>query len=133
MGLSANTYKRPTGVNRYTTGQQWENPGSTKTLDEGDGGVWQVCKTDATVITLPATVVGTVYKIMNGAVDGAALISISPAAADKIMGNGFTSADNKDAQNTKATAKNGDYMILVGDGANGWMVQDVRGTWAREA
>lgn len=106
---------------------------ANKTLDEGDNGVAQVVTADAKVVTLPATVVCTTYRVINGCADGTCAVTISPAAADKIMGNGFTSADNKDAINTKATAKKGDYMVLVGDGVNGWMVQDVVGTWAREA
>ncbi len=104
-----------------------------KTLDEGDNGVVQVVTADAT-ITLPATVVGTTYTIFNGgqgSTDGTIAINVSPAAADKIMGNGFTSADNKDAINTNGNY--GDMIRLVGDGANGWMIQEVIGTWTREA
>lgn len=112
--------------------QQTETVAANKTLDEGDNGVIQMVTVDAVVITLPATVVGYQYTIVNAAPDGTALVSISPAATDKIMGNGFTSADDKDARNTKATAKRGDMMRLVGDGVNGWMVAEVRGTWARE-
>lgn len=114
------------------TGQQTETVATNKTLDAGDSGVFQIVTADAVVVTLPATVLGLTYTVINGAADGAALVSISPAAADKIVGNGFTATDNKDAQNTKATAKKGDMMRLVGDGVDGWYVQEVRGTWARE-
>lgn len=111
---------------------QYEEVTGAKTLDEGDNGVTQVVTATA-VITLPSTVVGTSYRIVNGSnATGAVQISVSPAAADKIMGNGFTSADNKDAINTLATAEPGDELCLVGDGANGWMVQKVKGIWARE-
>jgi hypothetical protein len=65
--------------------------------------------------------------------DGACAVTVSPAALDKIMGNGYTSADNKDIVNTKATAKKGDYVKLVGDGVNGWMIAEIRGIWAKEA
>lgn len=101
--------------------------GSTKTLDEGDGGVVQNVTADCTV-TLPSTVVGTSYTLRVGA-DNVTL-NISPAAADKIMGNGFTSADNKDAIFTDQPI--GSYVKLVGDGANGWMVAEVHGTLTRE-
>lgn len=114
------------------TGQQSETVDDNKTLDEGDCGVVQVVTVDAKVVTLPATVVGYSYTIMNGGEDGAVLVTVSPNASDKIMGNGFTSADNKDALNTKATAKKGDYIKLVGDGADGWVVTEVVGVWARE-
>ena len=104
-----------------------------KTLDEGDNGVVQVVTADATV-TLPSTTVGYSYTIMNGgqgSTDGTIAINVSPAALDKIMGNGFTSADNKDAINTNG--RYGDYIKLVADGANGWVVVESVGTWTREA
>lgn len=100
-----------------------------KTLDEGDSGVVQNVTATAT-ITLPATVVGSQYIIRNAG-DGSVTVTVSPAAADKIMGNGFTSADNKDAINT--LGKGGDFIHLVGDGVNGYHVAAVSGTWTREA
>lgn len=114
-------------------GRQVESVTTNKTLDEGDNGVVQRVTADAT-ITLPSTVVGYTYTIVNGgngSTDGTITINVSPAAADKIMGNGFTSADNKDAINTDG--RPGDSITLVGDGANGWVVQSVQGTWTREA
>lgn len=113
--------------------EQFELVAVSKTLDIGDCGVAQVVTVDALVITLPSTVVGYSYTIINGAADGAVLVAVSPAAIDMIVGNGFTGADNKDALNTKVTAKRGDFIKIVGDGVNGWMVTSVRGTWAREA
>jgi hypothetical protein len=88
---------------------------------------------DGKVLTLPATAAGMTFWIVNrGSADGAVEIKISPGADDKIMGCGLTSADNKDLINTKATAKVGDYVKLVGDGASGWYVTEMKGTWARE-
>lgn len=107
---------------------QVETVGATKTLDEGDGGVIQDCPV-STTITLPATVVGTTYIIRVGA--PGITVNVSPNASDKIMGNGFTSADNKDAIATSQPF--GSSLVLVGDGANGWMCQSVHGTWTREA
>lgn len=103
-----------------------------KTLDEGDGGVVQVVTANA-VVTLPATVVGTRYTVVVGetSTGAAPTLSVSPAAADKIMGLGFTSADNKDA--VLSSPKAGDFISLVGDGVNGWMVDSAAGSWAREA
>lgn len=88
--------------------------------------------TGTTTITLPATVVGMKFKILNGNEDGVA-VTISPNASDKIIGNGFTAADDKDAINTAATAKYGDFFEILGDGVDGWYVQAVKGTWARQA
>lgn len=115
------------------TGEQSENVEDNKTLDEGDIGVVQNVTVDAKTITLPATVVGYSYTIRNGGADGAVAVTVSPNANDKIMGNGYTSEDNKDAVNTKTTAKKGDYIKLVGDGVNGWMITEVVGTWAKQA
>lgn len=103
------------------------------TMAEGDSGKTTYVDTDGVVITLPATTVGMSFKIVNAGADGAVGIAVSPNASDKIMGNGYTSADNKDAINTKATAKKGDFIELVADGANGWFVRAVKGIWAREA
>lgn len=105
-----------------------------KTLDEGDSGVVQNVTATAT-ITLPATVVGTTYIIRNGSsgeTDSEITITVSPNASDKIMGNGFTSADDKDAINTNGRGGI-DEIVLVGDGVNGWFVQSVTGTWTRQA
>lgn len=107
---------------------QSETVGSTKTLDEGDSGVVQNCPV-TTTITLPATVVGTTYPIRVGA-DGVT-VTIAPNTNDKIMGNGFTSADNKAMVFTSQPVGSG--VVLVGDGANGWFVQSVHGTATRAA
>jgi hypothetical protein len=83
--------------------------------------------------TLPATAIGLTYtfvfKVPSAGVGG----QVSPAAADKIMGNGFTSADNKAAINSGATDREGDSITVVGDGSAGWFIVGLTGTWAREA
>ena len=104
------------------------NVSTNKTLAEGDCGIAQRVTATCT-ITLPATVVGYRYTILNAA-DEAVTITVSPNASDKIMGLGFTSADDKDAINTLGQA--GDFISLVGDGANGWVVDSYNGTWARQ-
>lgn len=104
------------------------------TMAEGDSGKVTNVDTDGVVLTLPATVVGMTFTFRNaGSSNGTVGFSVSPNSADKIMGNGYTSTDNKDAINTKATAKVGDELTLVGDGVNGWFVARVVGTWDREA
>lgn len=108
-----------------------------KTLAAADSGLVQNVTADGKVITLPAagaTTVGLTFTVRNGgAYDGAVGISVSPNASDQIIGNGFTAADNKDAINTKTTARPGDELTLVSDGSAGWFVHNVVGTWAREA
>ena len=116
-----------------------------KTLAITDQGIVQVVKTDAIVVTLPATVVGysfTVYnggaKITSGAPDGARgdgsiLLALSPNSADLIAGGQITAADDKDYLNTKATSRVGDEVTVVGNGTTGWNITHQKGIWAREA
>lgn len=116
----------------YLTGNK-ELHDDDDTLAEADSGIVHVITADAKTFTLPGTAAGLTFVIVNGGEDGEVGVSVSPHDDDKIMGAGFTSANNKDAINTKATAKKGDYIVLVGDGADGYCVQAVRGIWAREA
>ena len=99
-----------------------------KTLDLGDSGVVQNVTATAT-ITLPATVVGTVYLIRVG--KEGITVTISPAAADKIAGNGYTPVDNKDILFTNQPA--GSWVELTADGVNGYMVSRIVGTTTYEA
>lgn len=101
---------------------------TTKTLAEGDCGVAQNV-TATTTVTLPATVVGYSFVVRVG--DYGLTVTIAPNASDKIMGNGFTSADNKAMVFTNQPA--GSYVRLVGDGVNGYMVQGISGTATRAA
>lgn len=123
-----------------------ENIDTSKTLALADCGVWQNVVADGIVITLPATTAGAVFIIRNAGAaastalaagvsgsDGSVLVNVAPNASDKIQGLAFTAADNKSALNTKATARVGDYLKLVGDGVDGWLVSEARGIWARAA
>lgn len=115
-----------------------------KTLAITDQGVVQNVKTDAITITLPSTVVGYRYVIRNGGdnasgtptgagADESMAVTVSPAALDLIAGMQVTAADDKDFVNTKATAKVGDELELLGNGTTGWNVTGVKGIWAKEA
>jgi hypothetical protein len=128
-------------------GRKYVDVSTNKTLTAADAGIVQNVIADAVVVTLPSTADGLVFTVRNGgdAPAGApvgagsnqsALVSVSPAAADGITGNGYTATVNKDAQNTKATANVGDEITLVGNGTAGvtaWTVAEVKGIWAREA
>lgn len=107
---------------------QFETVTGAKTLDEGDNGVAQNVTATATV-TLPATVAGYQYLIRVG--KEGITVTVAPNASDKIMGNGFTSADNKALIFTNQPA--GSWVQLVGDGANGWVVARINGTATRAA
>jgi hypothetical protein len=106
-----------------------------KTLAASDSGIVQNVTASATV-TLPATAVGMVAIIRNGG-QKSVTINVSPNSADKIIGNGFTATDDKDAINTLGV--HGDEICLLGDGSLGWYVvyatgdHDGTSHWTREA
>lgn len=116
-----------------------------KTLTLADQGIVQNVITDAITITLPATTAGAAYTVRNGGVpassgvgmgsgsDFSCLVTISPNASDKIQGVALTAADDKDLLNTKATARVGDEVTLIGDGTDGYNIQRIKGVWARQA
>lgn len=108
---------------------------ATATLSVADNGATVVGSNAAsTTITLPATQKGLTYTLVVGALPtSGAGHAFSPAAADKIMGNGFTALDDKDAICSAASDRIGDAITLVGDGVDGWYITSVTGTWAREA
>jgi len=111
-----------------------ETISANKTLDAQDTGKVFFVDTDAVTITLPAIADGLGgVKIVNIGAFGSVAVNLSPAAADMILGPDITGADNKDLINTKATAKRGDYVVLDLGDADGYVVTEMVGTWAREA
>lgn len=118
----------------YEEDRDVEDVTDDKNLDAADSGKVFRVTADAKTITLPATVLGLTYTIVNGqSRDGSIKVAISPNANDRITGIDLTPADNKDLINTKATAKRYDRVTLFGDGSLGWYVMDAVGIWAREA
>lgn len=114
---------------------EFEAVTGNKTLDAGDSGVVQNVTASCTV-TLPAAAAGTAgvtYPIRVGA-EGIT-VTVSPNSADKIVGNGFTAADDKDAIATSQPA--GSYLVLkaVNEATtdSAYVVERVLGTWTREA
>ena len=98
-------------------------------------GAYINCATDAVTVTLPAVVVGATFIIVNSASDGGALLTISPNSNDKFLVDiaGAAGTDNKDIVNTKATQTKFDYVKLVGLSADGWLIDDIRGTWVDQS
>ena len=90
---------------------------------------------DAKTLTLPAVVVGASFIIVNTANDGGSKLTISPNSNDKFLVDiaGAAGTDNKDIILAKATQDQYDYVHLVGLSSNGWLIQDVRGTWVDES
>ena len=110
-----------------------ETKKSNYTVTTSDSGKTFVSSTDGVVFTLPAIAVGYSFKFVNNAPDGANALTISPNASDGITYAG-SSTDNKDLINTKATSKQGDYVVISSlNGTTAWQVTEVRGTFAKEA
>jgi len=108
---------------------------ATQALTAAQSGQKFVGVVDA-VFTLPAVAtanLGVWYEFETGALSGGTGLSISPAAADHIRGNGLTSVDNKDLINTGTTDRLGDMVCIYSDGVDGWVIEAVVGTWSKEA
>lgn len=113
-----------------------ETLAAVKTFDAQDTGKL-FCVTeaaDADALTLPAIAdgLGGITILYVGAFGGCK-VTIDPAAADMILGPDITGADNKDLLLTKATSRRGDFVTLDLGDADGYVVTEMRGTWAREA
>jgi hypothetical protein len=148
-----------TGVARYSTlapdrtafgGRQWTDQNllsignesavqktTNYNITNSDSGTTLWTSVDGVVFGLPPTVLGMVVRIQNRSVDGGSIgeaeITISPNAADKIIGAQNAGTDDRDIVNTKATHKRGDMIELIGDGNDGWFIRNIYGTWDREA
>lgn len=110
-----------------------ETVSDNKTLDAQDTGKTFFVTVDAKVISLPATATADDgITVVNMGADGTIAVNLSPVTADKVMGPDLGGTDNKDLINTKATAKRGDYVVLGAGHADGWVVSDMKGTWATE-
>ena len=98
-----------------------------------DSGKTFVSSTDGVVFTLPAIATGAVFKFVNAAEDGTNALTISPNASDGIDYAG-SKTDDKDVINTKATSKQGDYVVIASlDSTTNWSVTEVRGVFAKES
>jgi hypothetical protein len=108
---------------------------ATHTLTAKDSGAILIASNlTSSIITLPSTAVGLRYTLVVGVLPTSGVgHSFSPAALDKISGNGFTPADDKDAVCVVASDRLGDVLTIVGDGVDGWIITNVTGTWTREA
>lgn len=107
---------------------------ASQTLTAAQSGERFVGVVDA-VFALPAAgaaTKGVWYEFATGALSVGTGLSISPAAADAIAGNGLTAVVNKDLINSGATDRLGDMVRISCDGV-GWWIEAIIGTWAKEA
>lgn len=93
------------------------------------GGVIEITA-DAKTVTLPTGVAGMEVIVVNRVVDASALVTVDLDANEIIRGANLTIAATKTANNTKATAVQGDYLHLVCNvAATAWKVVAKRGIW----
>ena len=110
-----------------------ETKTSNHTLTAADSGKTFVSATDGVVFTLPAIATGAVFKFVNAAEDGTNTLTISPNASDGIDYAG-SKTDDKDVINTKATSKQGDFIVIASlSSTTHWSVTSVRGVFAKES
>lgn len=118
--------------------------GASSSIPAGDAGVDQNISTDGLVVSLPqihSENIGLTFLFRNTGADGNNIITLSPHSTDSINGTiANASADsvasgvvNKDWINTKATANNGDYVILRAVSLTKWYIVGGVGIWASEA
>ena len=108
----------------------------TKTFDAQDCGKLFAVDADADgdALTLPAIATGlSGLTILAIGAFGTSAVTIDPNSSDMILGPDITGADNKDLICTKATQRRGDFVTLIAGDADGYMVTEKRGIWAREA
>lgn len=113
-----------------------ETLSGTKTFDAEDCGKLFCVDADADgdALTLPAIAAGlSGLTILAVGAFGSTAVTIDPNSGDMILGPDITGADNKDLICTKATQRRGDFVTLIAGDADGYMVTEFRGTWAREA
>ena len=110
-----------------------ETKASSYTVTNADSGKTFVSETDGVAFTLPAIAVGYSFKFANNAPDGQNTMTISPNASDGITYAG-SSTDDKDLINTKATSKQGDFIVIASlSSTTHWSVTSVRGVFAKES
>lgn len=117
--------------------QQINLAAGSQTLRPDQSGQRFVGAVDA-VFTLPAASANTKgvwYDFETGVASSGTGLSISPAAADAVAGNGLTATVNKDLINTGATDRIHDSVRLYCTGTTGataWVITSIIGTWAKE-
>lgn len=124
-------------------GRVWVDVTEAKTLALADSGYVQNVIYANGAVVLPATAVLGVFTVRNGGVpvtsgpDGSGsdgnFIKLTPNASDKVAGGvDGTYTDGKPFENTAATARIGDEIVVNNNGGtNGGVVQSLKGTWVR--
>lgn len=126
--FDANSYRDPWAhktVRETLTG--------VKTFDAQDCGKL-FCVTDAAdadALTLPAIADGlSGITILAVGAFGTTAVTIDPGATDMILAPDVAGVDNTNLVLTKVTQRRGDFITLIAGDADGYMVTEMRGTWA---
>ncbi len=101
------------------------------TLTAANSGTTYIADAVDLTFTLPAPAAGLSFTFVVATLSSSTGLLISPVAADAIHGGGLTSVDDEDLKNTAATDVEGDMVSIVGDGADGWFITSIQGTWAK--
>ena len=112
-------------------GRKFSKVTTAQTLTAADNNRVFLAAAANLVFTLPSTVEGLRFTFVTHTVSAGTGTSLSPAAADAI--HHTTSVDNKDLINSGASDVEGDSVTVVGDGVDGWWVESIFGTWAKES
>jgi hypothetical protein len=113
-----------------------ETLSGTKTFDAQDCGKLFCVDADGDgdALTLPAIADGLAgCTILAVGAFGTTAVTISPNADDMILGPDITGANDKDLICTKVTQRRGDFVTLITGDADGYLVTELRGTWARQS
>lgn len=101
----------------------------TLTAADDSGSVTHVT-VDAVTVTLPTGVVGMEFIVVNDVANAGALVRVDLDGNEIIAGANLTIAATKLADNTKLTAKRGDYLHLICNvAATSWRCVNKRGIW----
>lgn len=102
------------------------------TLDVQDNGKALFVDTDAKTITLLTYAAATALdvRVVNLGAFGTVLVTVDPGANDSLAGPNDTGANGGAATNTKVTAQRGDYLHIQSGGDDGYIVKQMKGTWA---
>jgi hypothetical protein len=141
---AARTYTFPdvTGTIAFTSGVGSYKPFTILTnnavLTTADCGKVYGIGTDAKTITIPATAAGCTYTFINTGANGNNIVELVPDAGDQFFGTVTLAASvvvvattaGEHLLNTKASAKRGDSISIIGDGVDGWYITASTGIWA---
>ncbi len=86
-----------------------------------------VLVTATATISLPAVVVGSVITVYSTT---AAAVMVDPNINDRIILNGVAGGNGKKITSTSVA---GNFVTLIGDSADGWMLIGRSGTWTMES